>query len=219
MRAVIVGGTGLIGRGVIAELLAEPDCSQLLTISRRSQSPKHEKWREKVGSFSDLAALCAGIEADTAFCCLGTTMRQAGSQEAFAEIDRHLPFRFAKAMREQGVKNFHVVSSLGANAASHNFYLRTKGLMEQELSELGFDSLGIYRPSLLLGSREESRPLERISILGYRLIQPIYPRFLQTWQPIEARDVARMMVVHALHPSKGIRIFANSEMHKRRETF
>ena len=219
MRAVIVGGTGLIGGGIIAELLAEPACTLMLTVSRRSQSPKDEKWREKVGSLSDLASLCAGVEADTAFCCLGTTIRKAGSQEAFAKIDRQLPLLFAKAMLERGVKSFHVVSSLGAEATSNNFYLRTKGLMEKELSELGFDSLGIYRPSLLLGSREESRPMERFSILGYRLIQPIYPKFLQAWQPIEARDVARMMVAHALQPSKGVRIFENGEMHKRLETF
>lgn len=215
MQAVIVGATGLVGGWVIQELLAEPRCTHVTSIGRRSQAPQVKKWTERIGSMTDVEALLRDVNADVAFCCLGTTIKKAGSQPAFEEIDWHLPIRFAKAARQKGVKQFHVVSSLGADAQSKNFYLRTKGRMEEDLRALGFETLDIYRPSLLLGTREEKRPLEALSISAYRWFEPIYPRFLQTWKPIEARHVAQAMVAEALAGTKGTRVVENRDMHAR----
>jgi len=213
MQAVIVGATGLVGGCVIQELLAEPRCTQLTSVGRRSQAPQIKKWLERIGPMVDVEALCRDVNADVAFCCLGTTIRKAGSQEAFAEIDWHLPLRFARAVRQKGVKQFHVVSSLGASAQSKNFYLQTKGRMEDELRALGFETLVIYRPSLLLGERQEKRPLEHLSTLAYQWMEPLYPRFLQTWKPIAAKGVAQVMVGEALAGIKGSRIMENRDMH------
>ncbi len=216
MQAVIVGATGLVGGWVIQELLAEPGFTHVTSIGRRSQAPQVKKWSERIGPMTDVEALVRDVNADVAFCCLGTTIKKAGSQEAFEEIDWHLPIRFAKAVRQKGVKHFHVLSSLGADAQSKNFYLRTKGRMEQDLRALGFETLVFYRPSLLLGEREEKRPLEHLSIAAYRCFEPIYPRFLQTWKPIEAKHVAQAMVGEALEQKKGTRIMENRDMHARR---
>jgi uncharacterized protein YbjT (DUF2867 family) len=217
MQAVIVGATGLVGTWVIQELLAEPRCTLVTSVGRRSQAPQVKKWTERIGPMTDVEALVQDVKADAAFCCLGTTIKKAGSQAAFEEIDWHLPVRFAKAVRKKGVKQFHVVSSLGADAQSKTFYLRTKGRMEEDLRALDFETLVIYRPSLLLGEREEKRPMEHLSIGAYRLFEPIYPRFLQTWKPIEAKHVAQVMVAEALQEKKGARILENKDMHARLE--
>jgi uncharacterized protein YbjT (DUF2867 family) len=215
MEAVIVGATGLVGGWVIQELLAEPRCTRITSVGRRSQAPQVKKWTERIGSMHDVEALLQDVNAESAFCCLGTTIKKAGSQAAFEEIDWHLPVRFAKAMKQKSVKQFHVISSLGADARSKNFYLRTKGRMEEDLRALGFETLVIYRPSLLLGTREEKRPMEQLSSVAYRWIEPVYPHFLQAWKPIEARHVAQVMVKEALRDEKGIRILENKDMHAR----
>jgi uncharacterized protein YbjT (DUF2867 family) len=215
MQAVIAGATGLIGGWVIQELLAEPGCTQLTSIGRRTQAPQVSKWRERIGPMNDLEPLTKDLNADVAFCCLGTTMKKAGSQAAFEEIDWHLPLRFAQAVRAKGVKQFHVVSSLGADPRSKNFYLRTKGRMEEDLKKIGFETLVFYRPSLLLGERDEKRTLEHLSIRAWQIVEPLYPRFLQTWKPIAGRDVARVMVQEALEEKKGTRILENRDMHAR----
>ncbi|HYX35688.1 MAG TPA: oxidoreductase [Oligoflexus sp.] len=213
MQAVIVGATGLVGGCVIQELLAEPRYTHVTSIGRRSQAPQVKKWTERIGPMSDMDALWSEIQADVAFCCLGTTIRKAGSQEAFAEIDWHLPVRFARVARQKGVKQLHVVSSLGADARSKTFYLQTKGRMEEDLKTLGFETLVIYRPSLLLGEREEKRPFEHFSAAAYRFVEPYYPRFLQTWKPIDAKDVAQVMVQQSLAGIPGTRIMENRDMH------
>jgi uncharacterized protein YbjT (DUF2867 family) len=213
MKAVIMGATGLVGGWVIQELLAEPGCTEVTSVGRRAQVPQVQKWKERIGSMTDVDKLLKDVKADAAFCCLGTTIRKAGSQSAFEEIDWHLPIRFAKTVRKQGMKQFHVVSSLGADAASKNFYLRTKGRMENDLKGLGFETLVIYRPSLLLGEREEKRTMEQLSIKAYRWFEPMYPRFLQSWKPIEAKDVARSMVAEALAEKPGTRVLENRDMH------
>lgn len=212
MRAALVGGTGLIGGHVIDLLLAEPGCTQLVSIGRRTQEKSGKKWLEKIGSMTDIEGLSTGVNVDVAFCCLGTTIKQAGSQEKFAEVDLHLPIRFAKAMLAQGAKHFHVVSSLGADARSSNFYLKTKGQLEEQLRSLGFQSLSIYRPSLLLGQRQEPRPMENIMAAGYRIFEPFYPKFLQAWQPIQASDVAKVMVARSLTPGSGVQVIDNKQM-------
>jgi uncharacterized protein YbjT (DUF2867 family) len=215
MEAVIVGATGLVGGWVIQELLAEPRCTRITSVGRRPQAPEVKKWTERIGPMNEVEALLQDVDADSAFCCLGTTIKKAGSQSAFEEIDWHLPVRFAKAVKQRSVKQFHVISSLGADAHSKNFYLRTKGRMEEDLRALGFDTLVIYRPSLLLGERAEKRPLEQLSSVAYRWIEPIYPRFLQAWKPIEARHVAQVMVEEALLEKKGDRILENKDMQAR----
>ncbi len=214
MRAVLVGGTGLIGGHVIDLLLAEPSCTEVVSIGRRKQEKSGKKWMEKIGNMADIEGLSSGVKVDVAICCLGTTIKQAGSQEKFADVDLHLPIRFAKAMLANGAKHFHVVSSLGADARASNFYLKTKGQMEEQLRSLGFQSLSIYRPSLLLGKRQETRPMENIMAAGYRFFEPFYPKFLQTWQPIQALDVARVMVARSLILGSGVQVIDNRLMHQ-----
>lgn len=213
MRAVIVGGTGLIGSLLIQEVLADARYKELISVGRRTQSPTVKKWQERIGSMNDVESLCHGIEADVGFCCLGTTIGKAGSQEAFAEVDLHLPLRFARSLLQKGVKQFHVVSSLGADARSKTFYLRTKGQLEEGLKAIGFEQLVIYRPALLLGDRTEKRPFEGLTAGVYQVLKPIFPGFLKSWEPIEASTVARRMALEVFSPNKGSRVVDNRAMH------
>lgn len=194
MRVVVAGGTGLVGRALLAELAREPRVVEVVSLARREAPAPHPKVRAPV---VDLAALAAADvpDADVAFCCLGTTMKKAGSEEAFRAVDHGLVLRFARACRERGVGAFHVVSATGADPASRVLYNRVKGETERDVRALGFPAACAYRPSLLMADREEERPAERAGILAMRVLGPVVPL---RWRGIPPDVVARAMARHAL---------------------
>ncbi|HCY00506.1 MAG TPA: hypothetical protein DG754_10235, partial [Bacteroidales bacterium] len=134
---------------------------------------------------------------DTAYCCLGTTIKKAGSKEAFLEVDLELVVDFANKAKEAGVKRFAVVSSIGANAKSKNFYLNTKGKVEEQLKAIGFKRLVIVQPSLLLGKRNEKRFGEDMGKVLYSVFKFIFIGPLKKYRGIQALDVAKAMIVLA----------------------
>jgi uncharacterized protein YbjT (DUF2867 family) len=148
--------------------------------------------------------------AEDAFCCLGTTIKKAGSQEAFRAVDHDAVLAFARAAKRAGVRRFLVVTALGADARSSVFYNRVKGEAEQALQALGFESLVILRPSLLLGDRAESRPGERAAIVASRVLGPLLRPFGS--RPIEARTVARAMTALAQAAPQGVRVALSGEL-------
>ena len=179
-----------------------------LALGRRAGPPRSGLvWR-----IADLASL-AGRDippgTDAAFCCLGTTIKVAGSQEAFRRVDYDFVMAFARACREAGVEQLHVVSSAGANAASRFFYPRVKGELERDLQTLGFRSLTLYRPSLMTGQRTEHRMGEKATFLVGRALTPLLSRDLR---PIAASTVARAMVRTALAPSPGTTLVPSGEI-------
>lgn len=136
------------------------------------------------------------MRADHVFCALGTTIRKAGSQAKFREVDRDYPLRLAEVARAQGAKHFSIVSALGASRSSPFFYSRVKGEVEEGLRAMGWPSFAIFRPSVIAGERGESRPLERLSVhlLG---LAPA------TWRPVAASDIAAAMVAVAMESPPG----------------
>jgi len=140
-------------------------------------------------------ALAEGI--DDIFVCLGTTMRKAGSREAFRRVDLDMVVEIARKGRAAGAKRFVVISSIGADPDSNNFYLQTKGRMEEEVKKLGYEYCGIVRPSLLLGKRNEFRFAERMGILLFRFFRFIFVGPLRKYRGIEALAVAKSMVMLA----------------------
>jgi uncharacterized protein YbjT (DUF2867 family) len=144
--------------------------------------------------------------ADVAFCALGTTLKVAGSREAFRAIDLDLVLRFAHASRKAGARGFGVVSAVDASARSRVFYNRVKGEMEDALRKIGFESLVIARPSLLLGEREERRFLESISQRALRPLRFVFVGAAHKYRPVEGGRVAHTLIRETLKLEPGVRV-------------
>jgi uncharacterized protein YbjT (DUF2867 family) len=212
MITLVAGGTGLVGRELLNQLLAAPDTRAVHALARRlpaaARADARLHWLQV-----DFAALPALPVADTALCALGTTIKVAGSQAAFRAVDFDAVIAFARAARTAGVRRFGVVSALGASATSKTFYNRVKGETEAALSTLGFDSLVIARPSLLLGPRSEldqpGRPGERLAEAITRPLGGLIPK---AWRPIEASTVARALLKAVADGTRGVRFVESGEL-------
>jgi len=208
--ALIVGATGLVGRHCLQQLVASGCYREILSIGRRSVALEHPKLRQVVVNFDDLGA--PTIAVDDVFCCLGTTMRKAGSRDAFRRVDFEYPLRLARVALERGASRYSLVSSLGANPASRSFYLRVKGELERALRDLPFRGLSIFRPSLLLGPRAEPRWGERLGAIAFRGARPLLGGPFRKYRPVEAGTVARAMVAIAEAGADGCRIVESDEI-------
>ncbi|GGX58372.1 NAD(P)H-binding protein [Saccharospirillum salsuginis] len=197
---VLVGSTGMIGEAV-ARRLTQPDFDPVWLLVRRERGQPHSHHRIRVVDFDNLAAIeDLDLTGDSVICALGTTIRKAGSQAAFQQVDRDTVVRTAQWARALGASHFLFVSSLGADAASRNFYLRTKGEAEHALQSLGFEHLTIVRPSLLLGERSEFRIGERLGMVVGALLKPLLSGPLRRYRPVEADQVAAVLVHQAASP-------------------
>ena len=148
LRLLLVGASGEVGRAVLAQALADRRVAEVVALSRRPL-PAAEKLINVVVDFDKLPEQAPWWAVDAVICTLGTTQRAAGSNEKFAAVDRDLPLRIARRAREVGATRFALNSSLGADAGSGNFYLRTKGEAEDAIRELGYPGYTIVRPSLI----------------------------------------------------------------------
>ncbi len=191
-NALLAGGTGLIGRE-IARQWAGPGTLHLLLRHPRAAQASTPRWQQD--HLVDFAALPALPQAGLAFCCLGTTIKVAGSQAAFCAVDLDAVLAFARAARQAGATRLAVVSALGARPDSASFYSRVKGQMEAAVASLGFECLVIARPSLLSGDRQSlgqaARPAEQLALALTRPLRGFIPK---AWRPIEAATVARALL-------------------------
>jgi len=203
----VAGASGLVGTRLLRYLLADSGCGRVVALGRRPLPVLHPKLEARLVDFAALPALAA----DAAFCCLGTTMRAAGSREAFRRVDHDHVVAFAAAARAGNASRFLLVSSVGADAGARNFYLRVKGEAEQAVAALGFAGLDILRPGLMLGPRPERRPTEALAQRLLPLVNPLLP---SRYRAIDHDVVARAMAA-ALHlpPTPG-RIHHYAEMRR-----
>jgi uncharacterized protein YbjT (DUF2867 family) len=207
---LLAGATGLIGRELMQQLLAQIPAVRLHALVRRTPEPADERVRWQPVDFARLPALPAAGEA---YCCLGTTIKQAGSQAAFRAVDFDAVLAFAQAARAAGVSRFAVVSALGASPRSGTFYNRVKGEMETAVSALGFERLVIARPSLLAGNRAAlGQPQRTGEQLALWLTGPIARLIPKGMRPINARTVARGMMVALRQEQSGVRIVESGEL-------
>lgn len=205
---VLVGATGLVGKQLLSILQANDEISEIICLLRRPVNLGIEKVRVHVVDFMDLdqsRGLFDGVSA--VFCCIGTTMKVAKTREQFQIVDHYIPKEVARLAKEMGVESYSLVSSLGANALSGSFYLRVKGLIEDELKKVGFHRLMIYRPSLLLGQRVKKRPSELVMALFFRWFFWAIP---QKYHPTDSMVLANLMAEHALDFENGVHIFEAS---------
>lgn len=208
--ALLAGASGLVGGHLLDLLLTSDNVARVVSLGRRPLDRADAKLDQRAVDFARLD----GVElprVDVAFCCLGTTIKKAGSQEAFRAVDHDAVLAFARRAKAAGARHFLVVTALGADPSSRVFYNRVKGEAEEALRSLGFESLTILQPSLLLGDRAESRPGERAAIVLSRALAPLL-RPLGS-RPIEALTVARAMAALARAPRAGVRVVPSAELH------
>ncbi|MCX6307071.1 MAG: oxidoreductase [Bacteroidetes bacterium] len=210
--AVIAGATGLVGKQLLNQLLASPLYGKVIAVVRKPMELVQTKLEQHVVDFDKLPEALRNLKADHGYCALGTTIKVAGSKEKQYIIDHDYVVAFAKGCMTAGVDRFAVVSSIGANAKSSNFYLRTKGETEQDLGKLPFKGLFILQPSFLLGDRKESRPGEKAGIVIMNVLGPLMIGGLRKYRGVQADAVARCMIVHALSEEKGERIIQSDEI-------
>lgn len=191
---LLAGASGLTGGCALEALLGAPDVSRVIAITRRPLGREHPRLANRIVQFERLETQLKGASCDVALCCLGTTLRKAGSQQRFRVVDVDCVLAFARAARAAGGKRFVVVSSAGADPNSRNFYLRTKGEMEEELEAVGFESLDILRPGLLLAWRSEMRPLELAARGLMPLLNPLLRGKYLPYRGISARTVGAALL-------------------------
>ncbi|WP_434388023.1 oxidoreductase [Melittangium boletus] len=208
--ALVAGASGLVGGALLDTLLEDARYREVHSLGRRPLPRPHPKLVQHTVDFTrlDPQALPA---AQDAFCALGTTLKKAGSQAAFRAVDHDYVLAFAHAARRAGAQRFVLVSALGANARSRIFYNRVKGEAEDALRAVGFESLIIVQPSLLLGAREEPRPAEQVMGAVSRVLAPLLRPLAA--RPIEGRTVARALVALAWRDAPGTRVVPSGELH------
>jgi len=197
MRVVVAGATGLIGGFLINELENDSSFDTVVALTRKPKQNSNKTTWEVVdyGVQSQLEKVSQN--ADVMFCCLGTTMKKAGSKEAFYKVDFHYVIDLAKAAKSNGVRQFSVISAIGADPESKVFYNRVKGEMEAAIRDLGFREEIVFHPSLLLGPREETRVGERIGTILGKVVSPFLFGSLRKYHPIHVSKIAQAMVAQA----------------------
>lgn len=204
--AVVAGATGLVGRELLRQLDADTAYGEIRVLGRRAPPDAGAKVRFVATDFSDLAPHAAALAADDVFCCLGTTIRAAGSQPAFERVDYHMVVDLARTAHRAGAKRFLVVSAVGASERSAAFYSRVKGRMEKAVRELPFEAVHIVRPSLLLGKRAERRTGEHAAQLVAPWLSPLLLGPLARYRAVPAADVATALVMLARSPARGAQV-------------
>jgi uncharacterized protein YbjT (DUF2867 family) len=198
-RALVAGASGLVGSHCLRQLLACPVYGEVTALVRRPLPLTHPRLVQAIIDFDALPAAFPAADCEDVFCCLGTTIRKAGSQAAFRRVDFDYPVALAHVVREHNAQRFLLVSALGASASSRVFYNRVKGEVEQAVQAVEIAHTWCFRPSLLLGERTEHRPAERASILFARLVAPLLRGPLARYRAIDAAVVAAAMVSVAVH--------------------
>ncbi len=209
LTANVIGATGLIGTQLVQLLLENDNFEKIRIFVRRDSGLKHAKLEQQIVDFSENEIWHKSLNGDVLFSALGTTLKQAGGKENQFKIDYIFNLNFAKAAKENGIENYILVSSVGANSKSKVFYTKMKGELDEAVSKIGFKNVAILRPSSLTGDRKDKRMAEIISIpLATFITKFIFKKY----RPIEDKIVAQAMINAAIQPIKTKTIWEASEV-------
>ena len=211
-KAVIVGATGLIGKELLHLLLSAPAYTAITLLVRRPTGLTHPKLQEKVIDFDLLEQSDINLTGADVFCTLGTTIKKAGTREDFRRVDYAYPLTLGQKAKVQGAKQLLIVTSMGANPSSPIFYNSVKGEIEKALRDLDLPTLQVFRPSLLLGNRDEFRISEKIASVIMRILAPLFLGPLRKYSAIEARSVANAMILAAQRTLPGIHVYETDQI-------
>jgi len=214
--ATLIGATGLIGNYLLQQLIQDENFETIRLLVRRPLKNENSKVEVKLVDFNDHESFKLGIDgSDVVFCAVGTTQKKTkGDKEAYLRIDHDIPVNAAGFCKETGCNSFLIVSSVGADAKSNNFYLQLKGEVEDEIKKIYLENVSVFRPSILVGDRKESRPGERIGQIAMQTFSFILINNLRKYKPIHAKDVAVAMVYSASQQKPGFSIYEYDEMKK-----
>lgn len=208
---LIAGSTGLIGKQLLSLLLNDPETGKVTSLVRKPSGVNDQKLQEKIVQWDAFMEDDLPLNVDATFCCLGTTMANAGSKDAFRKVDFEYVTKLAVFSQRKNIPQFHVVSAAGSNPKSMIFYNKVKGRMELEIQKLdGLRSIYIYRPSMLLGDRGEFRFGETMGKIIMKGLSFLIPKSAKA---IYDSQVAHAMLHHAEHSKKGAHIISNAAMH------
>ena len=212
--AVVLGASGFIGGFLVQQLIADEAFETVRLLVRRPMPEPHAKVKVLVTDFSDHEAFRQELGAgDTIFCCIGTTMKHVnGDKLAYRKIDFDIAVNAAKLGKEAGFSNYVLVTAVGANAQSKNFYLRLKGEIEAAIAGWNFSSVAIFRPSSLMGERKEFRLLEWLSKGVMKVATNFLAGSLRKYKGIHGRTVAAAMIAAAKNPEPGTHVYEYDEM-------
>lgn len=213
-KALLLGSSGLIGSQCLKQLMEDDYFSAIEIWVRTSSGLENPKIKETIINFNEIANLPC-IDAKIVFCCLGTTIKNAKTKEAFKKVDYDYVVKLAKLAEKSGVEKFLVISSIGANAQSKNFYLRTKGEMEETITQCQIPSIFILRPSILFGKRKEFRLGEKMGKLMMRLFTYFLFGRMKKYRGIEASTVAKAMINLAKETNLGVQKLESNEINRK----
>ncbi len=199
--AIVIGATGLVGANLVNKLNDSKIYDKVILLVRRKTELNHLKLEEKIIDFDTIDPDI--VKADDIFCAIGTTLKKAGSKENQYKIDCEYPSKIAQLGKQNGVKQFLLVSSIGANKDSSNFYLRTKGELEEKIAALNYDTFIVMRPSFIIGDRKEFRLGEIIGIFFASLFRPLMLGGLKKYRGVHAIVIAKKMIKMANDNLKG----------------
>lgn len=210
--AIILGASGLVGSSLLQILLESPVYDRVIAFVRSSLGVSHPKLETHIIDFSKPDTYTHLVKGDEIFCCLGTTIKKAGSKKAFRKVDYKYPVRFAETAKANNVKQYLLVSSIGADSESSVFYLRTKGKCEDAIRRTGIVSVSIFRPASLTGNRKEFRLGEKISLAILKTFSFALAGRFAKYKPIAAHRVAQAMYEAAQNPKAGCTVYESDEI-------
>jgi len=214
-RAIIIGASGLIGSKLLNLLLDSRDYDGVVSLARKKLQKNHAKLKQEIVKFDQPETYLKFVAGDVLFCCLGTTQKQTPDKEEYYKIDHDYPVNMARAALDNGVKEFHFVSAIGADVTSSNFYLKTKGEAERDLKKVGLRTLLIYQPSLLTGRTRKKRLGERVFAVIMKVINPFLMGGLKKYKSIEGAAVASAIYNQSLKDKKGVFVYTTDKIKKR----
>lgn len=210
--ALIVGATGLVGYELVKLLLASTEYVRVIIWVRKATGLSDKKLEEVVIDFDKIEAYEIEDKVDHVFCCLGTTIKKAKTQKAFKKVDLEYPLALGRWAKDKNVSQFLIVTAMGADEKSRIFYNKTKGQLEQGLREIGLNGLHIFRPSLLLGERNEVRSGEKVAATVSKFMPILFIGPLRRYAPIQGREVAYAMYKTAIEGRVGIYVYSSNEI-------
>lgn len=210
--ALVFGATGFIGSHLLDGLLADPAYTRVIAVVRKPLARSDTKLTVLIGDLAALPALAPQLVADEVFIALGTTRKHTPDEKEYYKIDHDYPVQAAQIAKANGARSVFVVTAVGANAASGLFYIRTKGEIERDIIALGFDHTRIFRPSMIMGQRQEERALERLIIAVWNVLNPLLMGAADRYRGLAGGDIARAMLLSARQQTEKVRIYQWREM-------
>ena len=210
--AIITGASGLTGSCLLQLLLDEPGYDEVIALVRKELPIKHHKLQQIIVDFDHLDNYSNAIKGDAIFCLLGSTKKKTPDLAVYRKIDHDYPVKLAEIALRNKIGQYHLMSSIGANGSSSNFYTKMKGQTEQDITDIGLPATYIYRPSFLVGNRKENRPLEKVFVGLMTVINPLLFGGIKKYRSIRIEAVASAMYKQSLKNEPGVQIYESDKI-------